>query len=54
MPIYDIYVEIKGQETEKDLYKYKSIDNLVVIRKKEINQIKKNKFDLSNILHIVL
>lgn len=43
---FNLYVEIKGQETEKDKAKYKVVDNLLVLRAKEIDEINKNKFNI--------
>lgn len=43
---FNLYVEIKGQETEKDKAKYKVVDNLLVLRAKEINEINKNIFNI--------
>ena len=44
-----IYIEVKGYETEKDLEKWKSVPNLVVLKEKEINQLKQNKFNIGQI-----
>ena len=41
---YDCYVEVKGYETDRDTAKWSSIPNLIVLKEKEINDIKKNKF----------
>lgn len=43
---FNLYVEIKGQETERDKAKYKVVDNLLVLRAKEINEINKNEFNI--------
>ena len=41
----DLYVEIKGYETDRDKAKWKQFPKkLRVIKKKEINEIKKNCF----------
>lgn len=40
----DKYVEVKGYERERDRCKWKVLDNLIVIKKKEIKLIKENKF----------
>ena len=40
----DLYVEVKGYETERDRCKWQVVHNLLVLRKEEINQIKTNKF----------
>ena len=43
---FDLYVEIKGRETERDKAKYKVVDNLLVLRAKEIDEINKNTFNI--------
>lgn len=43
---FNLYVEIKGQETEKDKAKYKVVDNLLVLKAKEINEIQHNSFNI--------
>lgn len=43
---FDLYVEIKGRETERDKAKYKVVDNLLVLRAKEIDEINKNIFNI--------
>jgi hypothetical protein len=43
---FDLYIEVKGHETEKDKAKYKVVDNLLVLRSKEIDEINKNEFDI--------
>lgn len=45
LPDFDIFIEVKGYETERDLAKWKSVPNLVVFKLKEINQIKNNSLD---------
>lgn len=47
LPDYDKYIEVKGYERERDKCKYKSIEEkLIVLRLKEINQIKEGTFNL--------
>lgn len=43
---FNLYIEIKGQETERDKAKYKVVDNLLVLRAKEIDEMNKNKFNI--------
>ncbi len=43
---FNLYIEIKGRETEKDKAKYKVVDNLLVLRPKEIDEMNKNKFNI--------
>lgn len=43
---FDLYIEIKGYETERDLAKWDSVKNLLVIKSKEIKLIRNNLFSL--------
>lgn len=38
---YDIYIEVKGYERERDLMKYQVVDNLIVIKYDKISLIDK-------------
>ena len=49
LPDFDKYVEVKGYETDRDIEKWKSVPGLVVLKEKEINQIKRKSFDISRI-----
>ena len=49
LPQLDLYVEVKGYETERDRQKWKVVPNLLVIKKKEIEQIKRGIFTLAHI-----
>ncbi|MDD5649023.1 MAG: hypothetical protein PHF86_01170 [Candidatus Nanoarchaeia archaeon] len=44
LPKLDIFIEVKGYETERDREKWKCLSNLVIIKEKEINFIL-NKFN---------
>jgi len=47
LPSLNIYIEVKGYETERDLVKWSQFpEKLIVIRKKEIEEIKKGTYDL--------
>lgn len=50
LPSLDIYIEVKGYETERDREKWKVVKNLFVIKSKEINLIRKNKLTIKDIL----
>ena len=50
LPEYDKYIEVKGYERERDRCKYKVVPNLIVIKRKEIELIKKNVFNITDIL----
>lgn len=44
---YNIYIEVKGYQTERDLSKWRDFPNkLAIIKEKEISQILKDNFDL--------
>ena len=46
---YDLYVEVKGYIRDRDYYKWKSLDNLVIITLKEIKKIKRGEFAIENL-----
>ena len=48
---FDLYVEIKGQETERDKAKYKVVENLIVLKQPEIEMIEKENFDIKKYLN---
>lgn len=43
---YNTYIEVKGLVRERDYAKWKSINNLIVIKAKEINDIRNESFDI--------
>lgn len=43
---FDLYVEVKGYETDRDLIKWKSIPNLLILKDKEIKEIKQRIYRL--------
>ena len=45
----DLYVEVKGYQTDRDIQKWKSVSNLIVLTERHIKQIKENKFDLGQV-----
>lgn len=45
----DLYVEIKGYQRDRDLKKWNSVSNLIVIKQKEIDNIKNNTFDIRQV-----
>ena len=47
---YDVYVEIKGYETDKDKAKYTAINNLIVLHGDVIQLIKQNNFNLIDLI----
>ena len=48
LPEYNYYIEVKGYQRERDLYKWRSVDNLIIIKSKEISQIRNNEFVLGS------
>lgn len=46
LPDYNVYVEVKGYKRDKDEYKWKVIDNLIIILQDDIKLIRNNEFDL--------
>lgn len=49
---FNLYIEIKGQETERDKAKYKVVDNLLVLKAKEINEIQHNNFNIFEYINL--
>lgn len=50
LPKYDLYVEVKGYETDRDIAKWNVVKNLLVFKSAEIKLIKNNKFDPDAVL----
>lgn len=47
---YNIFVEIKGFQTSRDIAKWKMINNLIVIKQNEIKQIQNNEYNIFSYL----
>lgn len=48
---YDIYVEVKGYETERDQAKWKHVDKpILIIKQKEIDLIKNNSYNIFDMI----
>lgn len=48
LPDYNKYIEVKGYQRERDLIKWETIkDRLIIIKQKEINEIKNKIFNLN-------
>lgn len=45
---YNYYVEVKGYERKRDICKYDSVDNLIIIKANEIKQIQNNTYNIFN------
>jgi hypothetical protein len=53
LPILNIYVEVKGYETERDLAKWKDFtETLSVVRKNEIKEIRNGCFSIDKLLKV--
>lgn len=50
LPASNLYIEVKGYERERDRYKWTVVKNLLIIKVKEINEIRKGTF-IINLLH---
>ena len=48
---YNLYIEIKGHETERDKVKYLVVNNLITLYGDTIDLINKNNFNIYNILN---
>ena len=47
---YNVYIEVKGFEIERDYIKWKSLSNLIIIKYKEINDIKNSQYNIFDYL----
>ena len=47
LPEYNYYIEVKGYQRDRDLYKWQSIEHIIIIKHKEIENIRNNKYDIS-------
>lgn len=52
LPDYEMYVEVKGYETDRDRAKWAAVPNLVVFKKFEIELIRQCKLEPSKILNL--
>lgn len=50
LPEFDMYIEVKGYQRDRDLQKWKSLNNLIILKQKEITKIKENTFDIFTLL----
>ena len=46
LPDLNLYIEVKGLQRERDSYKWSVVPNLIIIKAKEINLIRKGKYKL--------
>ena len=52
LPDFDLFIEVKGYQTERDLQKWGSVKNLVVFKLDEIKKIKNNNLKIVDIYKI--
>ena len=48
---YNLYIEVKGYIRDRDLFKWKTIPNLIVLKKEEINNIINEKYNIESLLN---
>jgi len=46
--VLDVYVEVKGYQTERDIAKWSAVPNLIAITEKDIRSIKKGTYSVSD------
>ena len=46
LPKINAYIEVKGYERDRDKQKWKCVDNLIIIKKEEIEQIRKGVYEI--------
>lgn len=47
---YDLYIEVKGYQRDRDLFKWKVLNNLLIIKDKELKEIKTNENRLYDLI----
>lgn len=50
LPEYNMYIEVKGYQRNRDLYKWNSIQNLIIIKQQEILKIRNNTYNIMDYL----
>ena len=46
LPEFNYYIEVKGYQRDRDINKWNAVDNLIIIKENEINEIRKNIYHL--------
>ncbi len=46
LPDFNMYIEVKGYERERDLEKWKSVKKLIILKEKEIEMLRENKSNI--------
>lgn len=49
LPDFDLYIEVKGYETDRDLAKWQVISNLIILKQKEITDIRDRQISFGTI-----
>lgn len=47
---FDLYIEVKGYQRDRDIEKWKSLNNLIILKNKEISKIQKGELDINYII----
>ena len=50
LPEYDRFLEVKGYQVERDKAKWNVVENLIIIKEKEIKHIRESKYDIKDFL----
>ena len=50
LPEFDLYLEVKGYEVERDRCKWSVVGNIVILKKKEIDGIKRGVCSIKAVL----
>lgn len=51
LPEYDKFIEVKGYERERDLAKWAVVKNLIIIKHKEIDKIRKRQYSIKELIY---
>lgn len=50
LPLYNVYIEVKGYERDRDRCKWKVVNNLIVLKKDDIAKIKQDKLNIKDLI----
>jgi len=50
LPNYDVYIEVKGYERDRDRAKWRVVNNLIVLKKDDIQKIKKDELKIEELI----
>jgi len=51
LPDFDKFIEVKGYERERDLAKWAVVKNLIVLKQKEIDKIRKKQYTIKELIY---